>query len=316
MSVSSFVYNERKEESMQHEKDQIGQIEQLRQEYLELKANTPYMKRDGVECKAFHAWYEAAYVFFSSIREFQDLKDFKTFADAEKVGNCFALEHIYDSICPSYKVLINRILESNDNSSPVSKGTLSVVGNNIASVSKVASINNTWPFETDDDHRRVFISYSWDNKVHQEWVLKLCQDLRNRGVDAVIDQAMRKGNDLIDFMEKGIANAHRVLIIGTPNYKQKSEEKKGGVKYEQSIIKTSIFQGLDSDRFITILREGDGFDQSFPSIISTRGGYDMRNDDSYLEHLKALVHEIFDCPIVRLNPIGPVPEFAQQDGGK
>ena len=94
---------------MQFEKDRIERIEQMRQAYLDLKANTPYMRRDGAECEAYHAWYEAAYVLFSSIREFQDLKDFKTFADAEKDGNCFVLEHIYDSICPSYKVLMSRI---------------------------------------------------------------------------------------------------------------------------------------------------------------------------------------------------------------
>ena len=176
-----------------------------------------------------------------------------------------------------------------------------------------SNLSPTWPFETNDEHRRVFISYSWDNDTHRAWVLQLCQNLRAKGVDAVIDQAMRKGKDLIGFMEKGIANAHRVLVVGTPNYKRKSEEEKGGVKYEQNIIKASILHGIGSDRYITILREGNDFLDSFPAIISTKGGYDMRRDEVYQEHLTALVHEIYDKPILVLNPIGTIPDFAQQD---
>lgn len=172
----------------------------------------------------------------------------------------------------------------------------------------------SWPFETNDNHRRVFISYSWDGDMHRDWVFQLCQDLRDKGVDAIIDQAMRKGKDLLDFMEKGIANAHRVLVVGTPNYKRKSEEEKGGVKYEQNIIKASILHGIGSDRYITILREGNSFEESFSAVISTKGGYDMRDNSKYQEHLTSLVHEIYDRPIVVLNPIGAIPDFAQQEG--
>lgn len=273
------------------------EIEHLHQSYLNLRDNTPYTKRNGNECQAYHAWYDAAYVFFSSIDEFKVLDDFKTFVNAEKDGNCFVLEHVYHRISASYKVLMNKVKEMESRNVKTTEDTRS----------------SLWPFETNDDHRRVFVSYSWDNDSHKEWVFKLCQDLRSKGVDAIIDQAMRKGKDLLDFMEKGIANAHRVLVVGTPNYKRKSEEEKGGVKYEQNIIKASILHGIGSDRYITILREGESFEKSFPAVISTKGGYDMRNDGDYQEHLTALVHEIYDMPVVVLNPIGAVPEFARQD---
>lgn len=276
---------------------EFEEIEHLHQSYLNLRDNTPYTKRNGNECQAYHTWYDAAYVFFSSIDELKDLDDFKTFVNAEKDGNCFVLEHIYHSISASYIVLMNKVKEIK------SKTNIVIEGPRV----------NLWPFETNDDHRRVFVSYSWDNDSHKEWVFKLCQDLRDKGVDAIIDQAMRKGKDLLDFMEKGIANAHRVLVVGTPNYKRKSEEEKGGVKYEQNIIKASILHGIGSDRYITILREGKSFEESFPAAISTKGGYDMRNDVDYQKYLTALVHEIYDMPVVALNPIGAVPEFARQD---
>lgn len=283
---------------MEDSKSTIEQIERLHQAYLDLRENTPQMERNGAESKAYHAWYDAAYVFFSSIDGLQGLKDFMTFTNAQKDGNCFVLESIYHSISSSYKVLMRQAkdLESHLVCSPEQNQT------------------STWPFETNDNHRRVFISYSWDNDGHMGWVLKLCQDLRDKGVDAIIDQAMRKGKDLIEFMEKGISNAHRVLVVGTPKYKHKSEEEMGGVKYEQNIIKASILQGIGSDRYITIFREGEDFKDSFPAVISTKGGYDMRNDAAYNEHLTALVHEIYDKPIVVLNPIGPIPDFAQQEG--
>ena len=86
------------------------------------------------------------------------------------------------------------------------------------------------------------------------------------------------------------------------------------MKYEQNIIKASILHGIGSDRYITILREGNSFEESFPAVISTKGGYDMRDNSKYQEHLTSLVHEIYDSPIVILNPIEAIPDFAQQEG--
>lgn len=84
----------------------IAEIERLHNVYLDLRENTPWQNKDGEECKAYHAWYDAAYVFFSSIDGLKGTVDFNTFTNAEKDGNCFVLEHIYDSISASYKVFI------------------------------------------------------------------------------------------------------------------------------------------------------------------------------------------------------------------
>ena len=81
-------------------------IEELHQKYLSLRENTPEMKRNGAECKAYHEWYDNAYVYFKSFDYLQDNADFKVFVNAEKDGNCFVLAHVYDTISPSYKVLM------------------------------------------------------------------------------------------------------------------------------------------------------------------------------------------------------------------
>lgn len=82
------------------------QIEDLHQKYLFLRENTPEMKRNGAECKAYHSWYNSAYVYFKSFACLKDDPDYQIFVSAEKEGNCFVLAHIYDSISPSYKVLM------------------------------------------------------------------------------------------------------------------------------------------------------------------------------------------------------------------
>ncbi len=71
-----------------------------------MRESTPYMHRNGEECKAYHKWYDSAYVYFKSFPSLRNNPDFQTFVNADKDGNCFDLEHIYNSINPSYKVLM------------------------------------------------------------------------------------------------------------------------------------------------------------------------------------------------------------------
>ena len=70
----------------------------------------------------------------------------------------------------------------------------------------------------------VFISYSWDDEEHKCWVRKLADDLRRKyNISSLLDQYEPAGSDLVEFMNKGIRSADKVLMIGTPLYKQKSE---------------------------------------------------------------------------------------------
>lgn len=85
------------------------QIEELHRKYLSLRDNTPMMHRDGEECKAYHMWYDSAYVYFKSFASLKNDPDFQIFVSAKKEGNCFVLADIYDSISPSYKVLMQNI---------------------------------------------------------------------------------------------------------------------------------------------------------------------------------------------------------------
>ena len=74
------------------------------------------------------------------------------------------------------------------------------------------------------EHPNVFISYSWEDDEHKEWVKGLADRLLSDGINATIDKYDLSAADrLPHFMEESISNADFVLIICTPKYKEKSD---------------------------------------------------------------------------------------------
>lgn len=156
----------------------------------------------------------------------------------------------------------------------------------------------------------VFISYSWDNEAHKQWVLNLSKDLREKfRIYTLLDRYNRGGDDLLTFMQKGLKRADRVLIIGTPNYKNKLENASGGgVKFEDQVITISLYKEMGSKKFVPVLREG-AFSDSFNELIETRLGYDLSNDGSYEERLQELAADLWGTPINVAPALGPKPNF-------
>lgn len=53
------------------------------------------------------------------------------------------------------------------------------------------------------ENPKTFISYSWSNPQHEQWVIYLAAELRQAGVDVVLDKwGLREGHDAIAFIEK------------------------------------------------------------------------------------------------------------------
>ena len=171
------------------------------------------------------------------------------------------------------------------------------------------------PFDNlPEDHPIVFISYSWDSIEHKAWVKKLSNDLRTKySVYTLLDQNNRGGFDLIAFMTKAIQKADRVLMIGTPEYKRKSElYDRGGVKYEDQLISNELYHRVGVSKFIPILRAGK-FDTAFASIIETRNGYDMVDDAKYEDILMQLAADLWNNPMNAAPALGPKPTFYKND---
>ena len=83
----------------------------------------------------------------------------------------------------------------------------------------------------------VFISYSHDDSEHKRWVLDLAGHLRANGVDVLIDAwDLSPGDDVPKFMERGVRDVDRVLMICTEKYTSKANDGEGGVGYEAMIV--------------------------------------------------------------------------------
>jgi hypothetical protein len=130
---------------------------------------------------------------------------------------------------------------------------------------------------------KVFISYSWDDEPHKKWTRDFAARLRSEErIDAMLDQwETAPGDKLPEFMERAIRENDYVLIVCTPAYRTKSEQRKGGVGYEGDIITAELFANRNTRKFIPILRVGD-MDTAIPSWLSGSYFIDLRGDE-YLE---------------------------------
>ncbi|MDP8201514.1 MAG: toll/interleukin-1 receptor domain-containing protein [Candidatus Tenebribacter burtonii] len=161
------------------------------------------------------------------------------------------------------------------------------------------------------ERKTVFISYSWDSHEHQKWVLELSTDLiKKYGIDVILDQfELSAGKDLTYFMEQSIEKADKVLIILTPNYKIKSEDRDGGVGYEYSMISQELFESpITNVKFIPIMRLGD-LETSSPKFLKSKIYHQMGIDQNYPVKLFELSKIIYDEPLIEKPELGPIPDF-------
>jgi TIR domain len=154
-------------------------------------------------------------------------------------------------------------------------------------------------------HPKVFISYSWDDEAHKEWVRRLATQLRAGGVDARLDYWHAvPGDQLPEFMEREIRDANYVIIVCTPVYKTKSEARIGGVGYEGGIMSAEFFLKQNHRKFIPVLARGS-WAEAAPSWLLGSLCIDLsvvRCAAGYEELKKTLLGVREQAP-----PLGPLP---------
>lgn len=123
-----------------------------------------------------------------------------------------------------------------------------------------------------------FVSYTWENDAHRDWVQLLATRLRRDGVDVMLDRwHAAPGDQLPEFMERAIRCNDFVLIVCTPRYKEKSDARLGGVGYEGDVMTGEVFTSRNQRKFIPILRKGEWANAS-PSWLVGRYGVDLRGE--------------------------------------
>ena len=147
---------------------------------------------------------------------------------------------------------------------------------------------------TDTTPPKVFISYSWDDATHKSWVKELAARMRKEGIDAKLDQwEVALGSQTPQYMEQSVRENDFVLIVCTPQYKSRSDNRTGGVGYEGDIMTAEVFVHRNHEKFIPLLRNGEWRDAA-PSWLAGKAFLDFRGDPYSEDEYQELYGNLFD----------------------
>ena len=167
-------------------------------------------------------------------------------------------------------------------------------------------------------NKTVFITYSWDTNSHQQWVKDLADKLISNGIDVKLDQYdLAVGQSTSLFMEKSIAETDHTLVILTPEYKAKVDNRHGGSGYEFQMITGSTLGGGAENKFIPILKQGEfqiGPDCAVPHALMGTMAIDFRDTADQVGAFDELVRFIYKEP-KHLKPVlGKKPDYLNSTG--
>ncbi|MDX3985990.1 MAG: toll/interleukin-1 receptor domain-containing protein [Achromobacter sp.] len=155
---------------------------------------------------------------------------------------------------------------------------------------------------------KVFISYSHDTPEHKMWVMKLAQKLMDNGIEVMLDMwELGPGDDIARFMERGLTEADRILMVCTEKYVHKAEAGQGGVGYEKMIVTAGYMKQVDSKRVIPIIRQ-NGTDH-VPAFLGTKLYMDFSTDERAEYAFDELARELHGKPLYSKPKLGSVPNF-------
>ena len=167
---------------------------------------------------------------------------------------------------------------------------------------------------------KLFISYSWTTQDHEEWVLKLATELRESGVDVILDKwDLKEGHDANAFMEKMVNDPEikKVALICDKVYVEKANGRSGGVGTETQIISSEVYAKQNQDKFVAILKERDeNGDPYLPAYYLSRIYIDLSTIDYYVSNFDQLLRWIYNKPLYIRPSLGNKPEFLNEDKTK
>lgn len=160
---------------------------------------------------------------------------------------------------------------------------------------------------------KLFVSYSWTNPDHENWVLKLATQLRECGVDVILDKwDLKEGHDAHAFMERMVTDpeVRKVILICDKAYAEKANQRTGGVGTETQIISPEIYAKAEQDKFVAIVRESDEDGNPYlPTYYKSRIYIDLSDPSTYSENFERLLRWIYDEPLYKKPELGKKPDF-------
>lgn len=160
---------------------------------------------------------------------------------------------------------------------------------------------------------KIFISYSWKPSTNKQKTIELAERMINDGINVIIDiWNLGEGQDKYQFMEQMVTDPEiiRVLLICNKDYKEKADQRKGGVGTESLIISDKIYKQADQKKFIPVIFEKDeNGDAYLPTFIHSRIYIDLSSDEIFEDEYEKLIRNIFDKPAIRRPPLGTPPAY-------
>lgn len=163
---------------------------------------------------------------------------------------------------------------------------------------------------------KLFISYSWTDAEHEQWVIALSTELRESGVDVILDKwDLKEGHDAVAFMEKMVTDPEikKVAIICDEKYAAKADERAGGVGTETQIISREVYENQSQEKFVAVVCEKDENGKAhLPTYYKSRIYIDLSEADRYADNFERLLRWIFDKPLYIKPSLGNTPSFLSE----
>ncbi len=146
---------------------------------------------------------------------------------------------------------------------------------------------------------------------HQRWVTQLDSDLRDAGLNMLLDRRDNPiGADLGRYLDR-LMETDFVAVIGTPSLlkKYKDSKKKRVVATELELVNYRMLQHKEYEGTVMpLLRKGKGKGKtSFPPQIAKLVWGDFTTDTTYFQSLFDLIWQMHDLPAIH-----PLREEAQK----
>ncbi|MEP1151779.1 MAG: SEFIR domain-containing protein [Balneola sp.] len=167
---------------------------------------------------------------------------------------------------------------------------------------------------------KLFVSYSWTNPDHEDWVLNLATDLVDSGVNVILDKwDLKEGHDANAFMEQMVTDPEikKVLLISDKGYAKKTDLRAGGVGAEAQIITSEIYSKKGQEKFVAVVKEKDENGKAYlPTYYKSRIYIDLSDISVYAENFERLIRWIFDQPLYIKPELGDKPKFLTSEEGE
>ncbi len=160
---------------------------------------------------------------------------------------------------------------------------------------------------------KLFISYCWSSPDHEQRVLDLATELRESGVEAILDKwDLREGQDAHAFMESMVTDptVTKVLLVCDLAYVEKANSRAGGVGIETQILTPELYKTVDQTKFVALVLERDENGKPLvPAYYSSRIHIDYSESAKQSDSFDQLLRWAFDKPLHQKPKLGTMPVF-------